>query len=86
MVDRLKVVLEKINNESKERDQNLGRTINNVIRQQKLSGHIGAIQVHREILTHVYEKPSTYTNLAMIGGLCRYVCHMAIDEGPYFQQ
>ena len=68
MVDQLNKVLEKINKESIERDQKLGRAIESVIRQQNLSGQIGAIQLQKEILTHSYEKTTAYTNLVMIGG------------------
>lgn len=51
-----------------EGDERLANSINSVIRHQNLSGQILALEQHKEILAHIYEKASSYTNLVMIGG------------------
>lgn len=68
MIDPLKQLFEKIEKASLERDQRLADSISSIIRQQNVSGQLSILQQQKEILAHVYEKASSYTNLVMIGG------------------
>jgi hypothetical protein len=68
MIDPVRQVLEKIEKASVERDKRLADSITSVIRLQNISGQLSSLQQQKEILAHIYEKNSAYSNLVMIGG------------------
>lgn len=60
--------LKKIDEESVKRDQQLEKEIKKLIRNQGLSDQISVLQQQKEILAHVYDKASAYTNIVMTVG------------------
>jgi hypothetical protein len=68
MIDPVRQLLEKLEKAGVERDKRLADSITSVIRLQNVSGQLSSLQQQKEILAHIYEKASAYTNLVMIGG------------------
>lgn len=67
-MDQLRKILETMEKARIQGDQELSRSINDVASHVKRFGHASALQQQKEILSHVYQKASGYTNLVMIGG------------------
>ncbi|PIP19226.1 MAG: hypothetical protein COT38_05815 [Candidatus Omnitrophica bacterium CG08_land_8_20_14_0_20_41_16] len=55
-------------NEWLKQDQKLVEHINEIIKQQNLTGQVSLIEQQKEILSHIYQKASSYTNLIILAG------------------
>jgi len=67
-MDQLNQILERINRDSIERDKRLAEQLQNVIRQQALTGQIAAIEQQKQLLASVYQRASAYSNLVILAG------------------
>lgn len=67
-IRQLQIALEMIEKQSLKRDQELEKRIGGLIRRQNLSDQISAIEQLKDVLAHLYDKASAYTNIVMIGG------------------
>lgn len=68
MIDPLTQLLQTIEKASLDRDNKLAESITSIIRQQTISGQLSTLQQQKEILAHLFDKSSSYTNLVMLGG------------------
>jgi len=61
-------LIQKIQQDWAKRDQELVSYINEIIKKQNLSGQISFIEQQKQILSHLYQKAGSYTNLVMLAG------------------
>ena len=61
-------IAKKIESQSVERDNALSQQISSVLQHQSLHGQISILQQQKEILSHLYDKASAYTNLIILAG------------------
>lgn len=66
--NQIRQQFEKMEKARLDRDNDIVNSINSIIRQQSLSGQLSILQQQKEILAHVYDKASAYSNLIMMGG------------------
>lgn len=67
-MNQLQKYLESMDKARIEGDKRLANSINEVVAHVNRLGHASTRQQQKEILSHVYQKASGYTNLVMLGG------------------
>lgn len=67
-MDQLQRILQEMDKARMDGDERLAKSINEVLFHINRFGHASTRQVQKEILSHIYQKASGYTNLVMLGG------------------
>lgn len=61
-------LIQDLRNDWLRQDQKLVGHINEIIKQQSLTGQVSLIEQQKQILSHMYQKASSYTNLIVLAG------------------
>jgi hypothetical protein len=68
MLNKVYQIIDQIEKRSAERYQALAKSLDEVIRRQNITGQIRFIDQQRQIITHVYQAASSYSNLIIFAG------------------
>lgn len=61
-------LIQDFRNEWLKQDRKLVEHINEIIKQQNLTGQVSLIEQQKQILSHIYQKAISYTNLIVLAG------------------
>lgn len=61
-------LIQDFRNEWLEQDRKLVEHINEIIKRQNLTGQVSLIEQQKQILSHIYQKAISYTNLIILAG------------------
>ena len=61
-------VIQDLRNEWSKQDQKLVEHINSILKQQSLAGQVAFIEQQKQIVSHMYQKAISYTNLIILAG------------------